>query len=130
MIDKEYKVTESKRSARNHPNKDNYILIPIIKDGNYFFKSISVYLTDTQDNDPIIGELISKNKRFNKGTIAICLEDYTGGILLIRIEETQQYYKKDEADIKYLKSISKEQWENAIKKNHQKKLSENCKKKK
>ena len=31
-------------------NKEDYIHIPIYKDGNCFFRSISVYLTDTQDN--------------------------------------------------------------------------------
>ena len=44
----------------NSIKKDDYIHIPNNKNGNCFFRSISVYLTDTQDNYNIIRELVSE----------------------------------------------------------------------
>ena len=48
--------------------REDYIHIPIYKDGNCFFRSISVYLTDTQDNYKIIRELIAEYAEVNKET--------------------------------------------------------------
>ena len=53
------------------------------------------------------------------------LEDYSGGLLLIRNDETQYFYKELLADIKYITSITTKQWEEVIKENHEK----NCLKK-
>ena len=47
-------------------NREDYINIPIYKDGNCFFRSLSVYLTDTQDNYKIIRELIAEYAEVNK----------------------------------------------------------------
>ena len=58
MIKKEKKDLKSKQNNIHTTSKDNYIHIPINKDGNCLFRSISVYLTDTQDHYKIIRELI------------------------------------------------------------------------
>jgi len=46
--------------------------IPIFKDRNCFFRYISVYLTDTQDNYPIIRELIYEYAKENKDIFLDC----------------------------------------------------------
>ena len=67
MIEKENKTPDFKQNNNNHIlSKDNYIHIPINKDGNCFFSSISVYLIDTQDNYKIIRQLIYEYARANK----------------------------------------------------------------
>ena len=46
--------------------REDYINILIYKDGNCFFRSLSVYLIDTQDNYKIIRELIAEYDEINK----------------------------------------------------------------
>ena len=49
-----------------------------------------------------------KNKLYIRGIIASCLEDFSGGLLLIRINENQYLYEGDEflTDVKYVSTIS------------------------
>ena len=67
MKKKEKKATNSRQNNYNNIlSKDNYIHIPINKDGNCLYRTISVYLTDTQDNYQIIRELIYEYAKKNK----------------------------------------------------------------
>ena len=68
---------------------------------------------------------IRKSKQDIKGTIATCLEDYSGGLLLIKIDETQSFYKEGDellTNVKYVTSITEEQWNIIIKENNKKKF--------
>ena len=65
MIKKEKKDLKSKQNNIHILSKDNYIHIPINKDGNCLFRSISVHLTDNRDNYQIIRELIYKYAKEN-----------------------------------------------------------------
>ena len=54
-----------------------------------------------------------KNKSYIRGTIASCLEDFTGGLLLIRVDENQYLYNEGDeflTDVKYVSTISEAQW--------------------
>ena len=46
--------------------REDYINIPIYKDGNCFFRPVSVYLTFTKDNYKIIRKLIAEYAEVNK----------------------------------------------------------------
>ena len=69
---------------------------------------------------------IMKNKNYFKDTIATCLQDYSGGLLLllIRIDETQYLHKEGDelfTDIKNVTSITYEQWIKIVNENNNKK---------
>ena len=54
------------RTNNNQIKKQEYIHIDIYKDGNCFFRSVSVYLSDTQENYSIIREVISQYADANR----------------------------------------------------------------
>ena len=71
ILNKIYKIPEKKPTIKMKDNekenqqfcsknsakilkREDYIYIPIYRDGNCFFRSVSVYLTDTQVNYKII----------------------------------------------------------------------------
>ena len=52
--------------SKTELNKIDYTHIPISKDGNCFFRTISVYLTDTQENYKLIREIIAEYAEANR----------------------------------------------------------------
>ena len=58
--------TQNKSNNNKFLEKEDYIKVNIHKDGNCFFRAISVYFTDTQENHEIIREIISKYAMENK----------------------------------------------------------------
>ena len=102
-----YKAFKNKNKYFNEVNKGNKLLV---KKGTY-----------------ANGGIIKHKKIENeiKGTIATCLENYSGGLLLIRVDEDQYLFKEGDEfliDIKYVSSITNEQW-NIIKNKNMEKLN-------
>ena len=57
---------ERTRQSNNQIKKQEYIHIDIYKDENCFFRPVSVYLSDTQENYSIIREMISQYADANR----------------------------------------------------------------
>ena len=76
---------------------------------------------------------IQKNKSYIRGTIASCLENFIGGLLLIRVDENQYLYKEGDeflTDVKYVSTISEAQWNTIKEENYANKKREKNKKSK
>ena len=99
------------------------------------FKNKNTYFSEIKKGDKLLlkkgtypsGRIIKirKSKQDMKGTIATCLEDYSGGLLLIKIDETSSFYNEGDellTDVKYVTSITEEQWNIIIKDNKKKNL--------
>ena len=93
------------------------------------FKNNNTFFSEIKKGDKLLlkkgtypsGRIIKiwKSKQDIKGTIPTHLEDYSGGLLLIKIDETQSLYKEGDelfTDVKYVTSITEEQWNIILKK--------------
>ena len=63
---KQKELTQNKSNNNKFLLKEDFIKVKIHKDGNCFFRSISVYFTDTQENHEKIREIISDYALENK----------------------------------------------------------------
>ena len=63
--DKGFAIINTNNSKRDL-YKTDYTHIQILKDGNCFFKTISVYLTDSQENYKLIREIIADYEEANR----------------------------------------------------------------
>jgi len=94
------------------------------------FKNKNTYFSEIKKGDKLLLKKgtypsrriikIRKSKQDIKGTIATCLEDYSGGLLLIKIDETKSFYNEGDellTDVKYVTSITEDQWNIIIKEN-------------